>query len=202
MAAVIAMMQLLQSKEELQGYHGLFNSIIEEMFRANGIITEYMAMAGSKKRQVKNCNLNQVLESLLPLINVEARKQNTEILFITGEINDVAADEKEIKQVVLNLVQNSFEAMEKGGVVQLKTYLRSDEIVLEVADNGCGIPLEIMSKLGQPFVTTKEHGTGLGLYVTFKFLEFYEADVKVDSSPSGTKFTIAFKSCGSAAVNL
>lgn len=197
MTAVIALMQLLQGKEELQGYQNLFGSIIDEMHRANGIIAEYLSMVGQKQRTVQNRNLNQILHNLMPLIKAEASKQKKQVRFFPSEIDDIAVDEKEIRQVLLNLVHNGFEAMERDGILQIKTYMHNDNVVLEVQDDGHGIPPEVLHRLGQPFLTTKEGGTGLGLYVTFKILKFYHATVKVDSSPMGTTFSIAFPSvCG------
>ena len=156
----------------------MFGSIIDEMHRANGIIAEYLSMVGQKQRTVQNRNLNQILHNLMPLIKAEASKQKKQVRFFPSQIDDIAVDEKEIRQVLLNLVHNGFEAMERDGILQIKTYMHNDNVVLEVQDDGHGIPPEVLHRLGQPFLTTKEGGTGLGLYVTFKILKFYHATVR------------------------
>lgn len=192
MTTVIALMQLLQDKQELQSHHSLFSTIEDELHRANDIISGYLSLVGQKNRQVKNHNLNQILQDLLPLMQAEAKKQHKTIRLLPGKIVDIAVDQKEIRHVILNLVNNGLESMDCDGVLEIKTYMRKNHVVLAIKDQGHGIPSELLENLGKPFITTKESGTGLGLYVTFKILEQYHTKVKVDSSLKGTTFTISF----------
>jgi len=84
--------------------------------------------------------------------------------------------------------------MAAGGTLSICTRMneQGDRVILEIRDTGHGIPQEIINKLGTPFLTTKDNGTGLGLFVCYQILENYQAKVKVHSSPEGTRFTISF----------
>ena len=90
------------------------------------------------------------------------------------------------------------EAMELFGMVRIKTYATQDAVVLEISDTGKGIPLENMDKLGTPFFTTKESGTGLGLAVCYRVAQRHGAMIDVDSSSAGTTFSIHFKAVKAA----
>ena len=83
--------------------------------------------------------------------------------------------------------------MDLFGIIRVRTYATADTVVLEVSDTGRGIPPEIMEKLGTPFFTTKETGTGLGLAVCYRVAHRHGAAIDIDSSPAGTTFSICFK---------
>ncbi|NLY52956.1 MAG: hypothetical protein GX063_08660 [Firmicutes bacterium] len=193
-----ATLQLLQTKDDLKSYRKFFSSIIDELDRANGIITEYLSLATTKQREVKEYNLNDIVSDLLPLLRAEAIPNRHDIVFHPSTISDIYVDSSDIRQVILNLVRNGLEAMPEPGVVEISTYMQKGYVVMEVKDSGRGIPQEIIQKLGTPFLTTKENGTGLGLYIVFKILDNYHAHTKVTSSPAGTVFRVYFPSSASA----
>ncbi|MDA8228841.1 MAG: ATP-binding protein [Desulfitobacterium hafniense] len=101
-------------------------------------------------------------------------------------------DQKQIIQVILNLARNGLEAMEKGRTLTIRTSAHKANTVLEIRDEGPGIPPEILEKIGTPFLTTKETGTGLGLAVCYSILENHKAQMKIQSGVSGTTFIIYF----------
>lgn len=82
--------------------------------------------------------------------------------------------------------------MEERGCLTAKSYLQDGKVVLAIADEGCGIPPENISKVGTPFFTTKDNGTGLGLATCYKIAEFHNAKIHIDSSPRGTTSSILF----------
>lgn len=192
MTSVKGFLQLLQSKDDFKAYQDYFALMLEELDRANDIITEYLSLARERGTNPQMYNLNDILTSLLPLLQADALKEDKEIVCHSGEIVDLHIDPREIRQVILNLARNGLEAMNQGGVLEFSTYMEDEKVVLEVKDTGSGIPEEILSKLGTPFLTTKESGTGLGLSISFNILESYRAHVTVNSSSSGTTFKISF----------
>jgi two-component system, sporulation sensor kinase E len=191
--SVKGFVQLLKNKIIMEEYSDYFNLIIEELDRANEILTEYLSLARDKKdADLQRQDINEILTALLPLLRADAIKAGKNVLLQTGEINELWVDPKDIRQVVLNLARNGLEAMAKGGTLEIRTYMEEEFVVLEVKDSGCGIPEDIMNNLGAPFVSTKENGTGLGLFVCLKILDTYKATVTVDSSSQGTNFIIRF----------
>ncbi|NLM87390.1 MAG: HAMP domain-containing histidine kinase, partial [Syntrophomonadaceae bacterium] len=175
-------------------YSSYFMLMIDELERANDIITEYLSIAKPRVRNVENHNLNEILTTMLLLLQADARKEDKDVILVTGDTADILVDPREIRQVILNLVRNGLDSMPSGGVVEIRTSMQNNEIVLEVEDSGHGIPEEIQVHLGKPFVTTKEHGTGLGMYVTYNILKSYQANINIRSSNEGTRFIIRFPS--------
>jgi len=109
-----------------------------------------------------------------------------------SEVPDINLDEKEMRQLLLNLARNGFEAMEASGRLTIEIYAENDTVVLAVRDTGTGIPPEILEKLGTPFLTTKDTGTGLGLPVSYRIVERHGAKIDVKTSPQGTTFSVIF----------
>lgn len=170
-----------------------FDLMIEELDRANGIITEYLTLAKNKITNQTEQQINQLVKSLYPLIKAEATLSNKEINLELTECPLLLLDEKEIRQMLLNLCLNGLEAMSDGGTLTIRTYVDNDEVVLEVSDQGPGIAKEILEKIGTPFFTTKEKGTGLGLSVCYSVANRHNAVIDIDTSDKGTTFIVRFR---------
>lgn len=167
--------------------------MIEELDRANSIITEFLSLAKNKQVNLKPQNLNQVIKALFPLIQADALVSDKYIHMELKEIPDLLLDEKEIRQLILNLVRNGLEAMTPGATLTLKTFLEGDEVVFSVQDKGKGMEPGVLEKIGTPFFTTKDNGTGLGLAVCFSIAARHNAIIKVETDPAGTTFYVKFK---------
>lgn len=113
-----------------------------------------------------------------------------------GDIDAIYYNDKEIRQLILNLVRNGLEAMDSAGIITLKTYTEDDKTILAVQDTGTGIPKEVLDKLGTPFVTTKTAGTGLGLSICYRIAERHGAKIEVTTSSEGTTFFVKFCQVG------
>lgn len=168
------------------------NIMIGELDRANLIITEFLTLAKNKIVELVPSDLNFILENMSPLMKANAAMQEKHLLLEMEEIPPLLLDSKEIRQLLLNLVNNGLEAMPAGGRITIKTYLEGEEAVLAVADEGTGIDSECYSKLGTPFYTTKENGTGLGLPICYTIAARHNARIEVDTSPRGTTFRVHF----------
>jgi signal transduction histidine kinase len=169
-----------------------FDLMIEEIDRVNLIITEYLLMARDKKADLQPVSLNRILNSIYPLLNADARSQDKDLQLELGKIPVLMLDEKEIRQLVLNLARNGLESMLSGGTLTIRTVTEGDRAVLEVIDRGAGIPREILDQIGVPFFTTKENGTGLGLSVCHSIAKRHQACIEVESGSRGTCFRVCF----------
>lgn len=143
--------------------------------------------------ELESSNLNLIIEALFPLIRVDAVSCDKNIQLELGQVQPLFLDKKEIRQLVLNLVRNGLEAMGTGGTVTIKTYLESGEVVLAVSDQGPGIDQELISRVGTPFFTTKDQGTGLGLPICYGIASRHNAEIDIQTSPLGTTFLVRFK---------
>lgn len=192
MTTVRGYLQYYSSKDHFADYHEAFRIMIDELDRANSIITEFLMLAKNKKVDMQRGNLGHVVRSLYPLLQADALCRGHEFALELNDIPDSDFDEYEIRQLILNLVRNGFEAIAKGGKVIVRIYAKDGGVVLEVQDNGPGIPEKVLAKLGTPFVTTKDYGTGLGLAMCFRIVERHGAKMHVNTGVGGTLFCIAF----------
>lgn len=192
MTTVRGYLQLLGEKPEYEAKKSTFELMISELDRANSIITEFLSLARIKQSELKSQNLNEILNNLYPLLEADTFTQNKQICFEEGKIPNLELNRKEITQLVLNLTRNGLEAMQEGGCLTIKSYLENGKVVLAIKDEGCGISSEDRNKLGTPFYTTKDNGTGLGLAMCYRIAESHKAKIYFDSSSRGTTFYIIF----------
>jgi PAS domain S-box-containing protein len=166
--------------------------MIDELDRANAIITEFLSLAKNKLIELKPENLNLILNSILPMVKASARIQDKNIRLETQDLPDLLVDEKEIRQLILNMVRNGLESMPSGGFLTIKTFRQGDNVILSIKDQGRGIEPGVLDKLGTPFFTTKEQGTGLGLAVCYGIAKRHNAKITIDTTSNGTTFNIWF----------
>jgi signal transduction histidine kinase len=193
MTTVRGFLQILRSKKDCTQYKEYLNLMIEELDRANSIIMEYLSMAKNKPMELKTQNLNNILEALFPLIQADAMVSDKYIKFELATIPDLFLDEKETRQLILNLVRNGLEAMAPGGNLTIKTFTDGEEVVIAVQDQGKGIEPDVLEKIGTPFFTTKNQGTGLGLAICYSITARHNASIKVDTGSTGTTFSVRFR---------
>jgi PAS domain S-box-containing protein len=192
MTTVRGYLQVFQLKPPFSKYRESFGVMIDELDRANSIITEFLSLAKNKAQHLKQSDLNSIINTIFPLVQADALHLGIDIEKILLTIPPLLLDENEIRQVLLNLVRNAFEAMDRGGKTIIKTYCEECHVVLEISDSGKGIPQEIINKLGTPFVTTKENGTGLGLAVCYRVAQRHNAKISINTSNAGTSFKLKF----------
>ncbi len=192
MAVVKGFLQMLNLKNDFDSYRHYFEIMIEEIDRANSIITEYLSLARNKAVDLKNQSLNPIIESLYPLILADAIHGDKSIKLELQDMPPINIDKNDIHQLILNLVRNGLESMTKGGLLTISTYRDGNDIVMAVKDQGKGIDPSILPKLGMPFITTKENGTGMGLAICYSVANRNKACIEVDTGVSGTTFNIRF----------
>jgi len=186
-------LQFFRNKNEFVTYREQMDVMINEIDRTNDIISEFLALSKDKVVIVKPVNLNGVVSALSPLIKATFACEGKKIYFETGSIPLILADENEMRQLILNLVKNAQEATNRQGEIILSTRFNKGWVELIVKDNGCGIPPAIFEKLGTPFLTSKEKGTGLGLTVCYRIIERHDGVLSVQTSSAGTVFSVKFK---------
>ena len=189
MTTVRGYLQLLGAKSEFQTHGSTFELMIEELDRANSIISEFLSIVKNGPTERENQNINSILQHLYPLLEADTLNQNKQIVLEAGDTPDILLNAKEISQVVLNLCRNGLEAMQEGGTLTIRTYIEDGQVVLNVEDEGCGINSESMDKLGTPFFTTKDNGTGLGLSTCYSIADRHSAKIDLKSS---TAFFVRF----------
>jgi len=184
--------QLLSNRPEQKEQKEVFTTIINEIDRANSIITEYLLLAKNRNLDLKRKNINKIIQVLFPLMQADAIHSNKSIDIKLGDIPEFLLDENEIRQLILNFVKNSLEAMGPSGILNISTYMHDNKVVLVFKDQGKGIPKDLIPKLGTPFFTTKKNGTGLGLAVSYSIAARHNAVINVESNAKSTTFSVSF----------
>lgn len=192
MTTVRGYLQLLGSNRDFQTHSFKFKLMIDELDRANLIISEFLSFVRNRQSEMKLLNINNLLHHLHPLLQADAFTLNKQLVFDVKDTPKILFNEKEISQLIFNLCRNGLEAMKEQGVLTIRTYFENEKVALAVQDEGSGISSDDLEKLGTPFFTTKENGTGLGLSTCFAIVDRHNAHIDVDSSVRGTSFYIRF----------
>lgn len=190
MSTVRGYLQHFSDKESLKPYVDQFQLMIEELDRANQIVSEYLSLAKDREIIREMTNLSELVKHICPLLESDARIANKHIRLDLQEVPSILLDPKEFKQLINNLVLNGIHAMAVGGTVTIYTYVEKGNVVLAIQDEGSGIPPDLIHKIGIPFVTTKDSGSGLGLAVCYSIVERHGAKLSFETSEHGTIFYV------------
>ncbi|WP_434401773.1 ATP-binding protein [Planococcus sp. 11815] len=193
MTTVRGFLQLMLSNEQLEPHASHFNLMIGELDRANAIITEFLSVGNTQTSDMKMMSLNTILEDISPLIKIDTSNQNKQIRIYTQEVPELMLNHNEIRQLIINLYRNGLEAMGEGQTLTIGTYPENENfVVLAVQDQGSGIDPAIIEKIGTPFYTTKDEGTGLGLGICYAVAARHNATITIETGPEGTIFFTKF----------
>ncbi|EEL32200.1 Sensor histidine kinase [Bacillus cereus Rock3-28] len=153
----------------------------QEVERIHTITTELSGFEKSKSLESETHNIQEIIAYVIRVMGKPALEQGVHIQGIySKDIPSITCDEQRLKQVFFNLIKNGIEAMSVGGTITIKVTVE-DGIVVQVKDEGCGIPKDKIPKLNEAFYTTKETGTGLGLVVTEKIIKDHNGKMSFES---------------------
>lgn len=193
MTTVRGFLQVLKEEPAYEKHNKHFNLMIEELDRANSIITEFLSMGNTRKSDLQMLDLNSIIRDIIPLIKIDTHNQNKYIQVNTSDIPELLLNRNEIRQLLINLYRNGLEAMDTEKVLTISTYKEDrDCVVLAVHDQGNGIRPEVLEKLGTPFYTTKDNGTGLGLGICYAIAARHNAKIEIQTGSEGTTFFVKF----------
>lgn len=192
LTTVKGFLQLVEKNEDLLKYQEIFLLMINEIDRINTIISEFLDMAKNKPRRKEKEHLNEIIQSIYPLLETRALKENKKIHLHLHPLPLLNLDQNEMRQLIINMVNNSLDAMKAKASIHIRTYLDRGQVVLSITDEGTGIAPEVMNKISTPFFTTKEKGTGLGLAISFAIAKRNNATIEFTTDSSGTTFYIRF----------
>ena len=197
LASVFSFVQILREMEEdefkkdsLQTIYFHVNRISETLKQLSG----YSKMPPAESGQ---CQVNDIIETSVNLIQYDKRAKE---ISINRELSDTlpqaCVDANQLSQVFVNLILNALDAMPDGGYLTVRSYEKDSSVIIEFKDTGIGIPKENLMKIFDPFYTTKEKGTGLGLAVSYNIVKKMDGILSVESElGKGTTFTIKIPGC-------
>lgn len=188
-------LHLLEKNYDNEKPKEYFKIINDELHRMKDLINNFVTISRPEAPLKKDVNIQILLQETLNLMKSQANLHNISIKFTDNIMYDLSIyiDKNQIKQVLINLIQNAIEEMNAGGEINVVLNKNSEfnQIEISVIDQGCGIEPIILSNLFTPFVTTKPEGTGLGLSVSQRIIKNHYGEIVVDSIKSrGTTFKI------------
>ncbi|WP_461201369.1 ATP-binding protein [Anoxybacillus sp. TBDG-1] len=192
LAGIKGFIQLLSEKHKDNESQLYFSVIQNEIARINDIVNEFLILGKPTAQKLETCDLNCIVQSIHPMIESQAHFHNITYTFHRADVPlPIRCSKDHVKQVVLNLAKNAIEAMPNGGQLTISLTKQNDWAVLHVADTGCGMPKHVKNKLFQPFVTSKQTGTGLGLVICKRIVDMHEGTIDIHSiEKKGTTITV------------
>jgi len=170
--------------------------IVRETIRCKGIIQELLNFSRARELQMEVSDVNEIIKKALSILDNEFRLKHIDIdCRLSPRPLKFNLDGNQIEQVFVNLMINAMNAIEEKGTITVTSAADPGGKMarVEIIDTGCGIKQEDLSKIFEPFFSTKENGTGLGLAVSYGIVKNHGGDIDVSSQPGqGTHFTLTF----------
>ncbi len=178
-------------RKDIESYLSVIN---EEVDRLNRIIVDFLFAVRPMDTKLEDSDINQVIKGLLEFVKYELEESNIRVeTHLEEDLPKIKLDAKYFKQALLNLIKNSLYAMPDGGILKIETGQSGDTVFVKVIDNGVGIPKDIIDKIFEPYFTTKDFGTGLGLTLVYKIVKEHMGEIAVESKEGkGTTFILSF----------
>ncbi len=172
------------------------NTIIQEVDRLNKLVVQVLDFAKFKKPNLTRFSLNNLIRKIAELFKLEIKNKHIKFnLKLSPDVSQIQADEDQVRQILMNVIINAIQAIPKKGEIKIKTekaLLRGESAIkFIIEDSGIGIPEKDFNQIFDPFFSTKEKGSGLGLSIAYKLVEAHQGEIKVESKEEeGTKFII------------
>ncbi|MDZ7331351.1 MAG: ATP-binding protein [candidate division KSB1 bacterium] len=181
-----------EPKGDAQEYRELIDTVVNEVRRINEIIQQFLRFARPPALDLKRIDLASLIQSVVKLTSAQAQEKGVEFHLQLDALPDIMIDANQMKQALLNVIQNSIEAIQDKGLIEIHLKQIDDrEALIEITDNGIGMSQETLSKIFNLYFTTKPSGTGLGLSLVHQIISQHDGRIKVESEiGKGTRFLI------------
>lgn len=185
-------LQLLQAGVNRKEIY--YKIMIDEIEKMEMITSELLFISKPLTDFKQQESVGQMIEDVVELLKPQAKLKGIIIIYELERDHFVYCDRSQIKQVLINIIKNAMEAMETEGKIMIKVRTAAKDLLIDVIDEGPGIDEAIIHKLGEPFFTTKQSGTGLGLMITKQILDRHGAKLNImQNEGKGSTFQIRFQ---------
>jgi len=181
MGIIKTISQTLLKEEDQESMMEGLGIIVKEVDRANKVIQTLLNFARPDVNIVEKVNTGALIDEVLIIINKYAINKKIEIICDIGREIIIMGDKEKLKQVFINILLNSIQSMENGGTIWISTEVGDLGVSISFRDTGTGIEKEDLNKIFNPFFTTKEEGTGLGLSVSNRIIQDHNGYITIDS---------------------
>lgn len=181
MGIIKTISQTLQEEEDQESIVEGLGIIVKEIDRANKVIQTLLNFARPDANITEDVNVNELIDEVLLIVNKYALNKRIELICEYGKDIIIMGDKEKLKQVFINVILNSIQSMGNGGTISISTEVNDSGVNISFKDTGAGISKENLSKIFNPFFTTKEQGTGLGLSVSNRIIQDHKGYITIDS---------------------
>lgn len=166
----------------------------ESVERIRRIVNRLLEFTGKRQMgetTLQSLDINALIESVMSLNRKFFQQEGLSIDMNLAPLPQISGNKDQLEQVLMNLALNAKAAMSKGGKLKVTTSSVEDAVVIEMQDTGHGIPQDMIDRIFEPFVSTKEEGTGLGLFISHGIIENHNGSIQVESEPGkGSNFIV------------
>ncbi|MGN1402198.1 MAG: ATP-binding protein [Bacillus sp. (in: firmicutes)] len=194
LTGIKGLVQLLNEKYTDSKDQMYFSIIQKEITRIDDIVNEFLILGKPSASPLETVDIRSALNELTPILQTEAASRLVKLHLYPGNgpVN-IHCIKDHIKQVILNIVKNSFEASSPGGDISICLNADDRNAIITIKDNGAGMPASTLNKIFDPFYTTKNYGTGLGLFICKRIITMYQGQIDIQSKKNkGTTIIIRF----------
>src|SRR5512143_3146905 len=190
LTSVFSFIDVIMDIEDDEFKKETLETIFFHMNRISDILNQLSSFSKTQPMELKPCKVNSLIEEALALIQYDERVQDiTVVRDLRPDMPAITMDGSQLSQVIVNIVLNAADAMPNGGTLTIRSRVENNSIVIDLEDTGVGIEKENLRRIFDPFYTTKEHGTGLGLAVSYSIIKKLNGNLTVESDLNkGSRF--------------
>jgi len=195
LTSIKTFVEYIDKKHQDPEFRNKFKAIVpKEIDKITGIINQLLDYSKTDRINLRLSNIHTVLDYVSDLYSNEFLKRDIKLYKLyNSQSSNITCDENQIKQVFINIILNSVESMPSGGKLTIKTEDIANTLEISIQDTGPGIPEEKLKHLFDPFYTTKEKGTGLGLFIVHQIIQNNRGKIVINSDVSkGTTVRVIF----------
>ncbi len=192
LTSIFSFVQILREMEEDEFKKDSLETIYFHISRISEILKQLSGFSKMPAGEPKECQINDIIETSINLIQYDKKAKDISIIKeLSPSMPAVTVDGNRLSQVFVNLTLNAIDAMPDGGTFTVRSMMRGNDILIQFQDTGSGIQKEDIAHIFDPFYTTKEKGTGLGLAVSYDIIKKMNGTLTVESETGkGSTFTI------------
>jgi two-component system, NtrC family, sensor histidine kinase HydH len=192
LAGVKGALEILTSRAQPGTLEAEFAELgTKELLRLDGLLTDFLTYARPRAPELREAELRPIIEHVVALLRPDAARAQVSIVAEFAPASGVLIDAEQMEQVLFNVLLNAVQASPRGSSVRLREDQDGHRVVIDIVDEGPGIPDELLPRIFDPFVTTKRRGTGLGLAVSSRIVAAHGGTIEAKrAEPRGTRMRI------------
>ncbi|MFH1335937.1 MAG: ATP-binding protein [Candidatus Zixiibacteriota bacterium] len=182
-----------EPRKDREEYLSFIQTVLNEIKRLDNIINQFLSLAKAQKLTLVSSDMNKFMNEVISLVEMDARDKNVRVVKTMDRLPQLRIDPNEMKKALLNIMLNGVQAMPEGGELQVQSHIDDSkgDVIIRITDSGVGISKENLSTIFQPYFSTKEKGTGIGLSIAYRIISDHKGKIEVESEVGkGTTFII------------